>query len=63
MCVLTLCRGAEANFTYPKKLYDPSKEGYDPLVGKLVKYPTMGGVTFHDPDWHKAVLDLSWKRL
>jgi hypothetical protein len=62
-CLLSLCRGAEENFTFPEKIYDPSKEGYDPLIGKRVKFPTLGGVTFHDPDGDSSSLDLNWKRL
>jgi hypothetical protein len=62
-CVLSLCRNAEANGTVPDKIYNPSTEGNDPLIGKLVKVLSLGGVTFHDPDGCEEELDLNWKRL
>jgi hypothetical protein len=62
-CVLSLCRNAEANGTVPEKIYNPSTEGNDPLIGKLVRVLSLGGVTFHDPDGCEEELDLNWKRL
>jgi hypothetical protein len=63
LCVLSLCCSAEENSTFPEKVYDPSKEGNAALIGKLVKYLMMGGVTFHNPDGYEEVLDLNWKQL
>jgi hypothetical protein len=62
-CVLLLCRIAEANGTVPEKIYDPSMEGNDPLIRKLVKILSLGGVSFHDPDGCEEDLNLNWKRL
>jgi hypothetical protein len=62
-CVLLLCRIAEANGTVPEKIYDPSMEGNDPLIGKLVKILSLGGISFHDPDGCEEDLDVNWKRL
>jgi hypothetical protein len=38
-------------------------EGKDPLIRKLVKILSLGGVSFHDPDGYEEDLDLDWKRL
>jgi hypothetical protein len=58
-----LCRNAEANGTVPEKIYNPSTEGDDHLIGKLIKVLSLGGVTFHDLDGCEEDLDLNWKRL
>jgi hypothetical protein len=63
-CVLLLCRSAEENLTVPEKIYNPAMEGFDPLIGKYVKFLYPGdGVTFHNPDTYEEDLDLNWKRL
>jgi hypothetical protein len=62
-CVLLVCRVAEENGTAPEKIYDPSTEGNDPLIRKLVKILSLGGVSFHDPDGYAEDLNLNWKRL
>jgi hypothetical protein len=62
-CVLLLCRIAEANGTVPEKIYDLSTEDTDPLIGRLLKVLSLGGISFHDPDGCEEELDLNWKRL
>jgi hypothetical protein len=62
-CMLSLCHIAEANGIVAEKIYDPSIEGINPLIGKLVKILSLGGISFHDPDSHEEDLDLNWKRL
>jgi hypothetical protein len=62
--MLLLCREAEANGTVAEKIYDPSMEGNDPLIVKLVRILSLGDISFHDPDGYaQDNLDLNWKRL